>query len=796
MFKNYFIVACRNLWRNKTLSAINIVGLSIGLACCMLIFLYTKDELSYDRFHRLKNNIYRITAQSVDPQGHEVFRTGKTGVRIGPACKSEVPGVDEYVRVATTSHVLKLNNTTFNQDVLYVDDNFFSVFSFPLLKGDPKKVLTNLNSIVVTDETAKKYFGTTDVIGKTLELQAGDNFQPFIITGIAKKSPQNSTIKFSALLPFKFREKINPDHYWINFFLSTFVVLHPGADEKSVLANITKTIHEKAKEELENAKKEFNDNNTYNWGLQPLLNIHLSTEYDAEDELKDASKPIYSYILSGIAIFILLTACINFINLTIAQSLKRAKEIGIRKVIGGQRNQLMKQFLGESFMICFIAFVLAFVLATLALPFFNEISNKQLSLSYLADTQLIAGFILIFGMTGFAAGFYPALILSGFNPIQTLYNRVKISGRNYLAKILVIIQFALAALLIISTLFIYKQFYFVTHKELGYNDKDLVVIDLPWGNNDKVIDLFKNELAKDPQIKIVGAHNRGRSGTIAKADGKQIQFEYDRIDDKYFDALQIPFAHGRNFSASFPADSISSVIVNESFAREAGWKNPIGKTIDLFWRKRKLTVVGVVKDYHYRPLNEKISPLIFTVEPELDLGQLYIKISPNKTPETLQFIEATYKKLVPLYPVNYKFKNESNEQAYEAGEKWKQIITFAAIFTIFISCLGLFGLATLSAERRIKEIGIRKVLGASVNSIVHLMTNNFLKMVLISNLVAIPIAWWAVNKWLENFAYHINIQWWVFAVGALVTVFIALLTVGFQAIKAAVANPAKSLRTE
>ena len=542
--------------------------------------------------------------------------------------------------------------------------------------------------------------------------------------------------------------------------------------------------------------KEFNENNTYNWGLQPLLNIHLSTEYDAEDELKDASKPIYSYILSGIAIFILLTACINFINLTIAQSLKRAKEIGIRKVIGGQKKQLMKQFLGESFMICFIAFVLALALATLALPFFNEVSNKQLSLSYLADTQLIVGFICIFGMTGFAAGFYPALILSGFNPIQTLYNRVKISGRNYLAKILVIIQFALAALLIISTLFIYKQFYYVTHKELGYNDKDLVVVNLPWGNNDKVIDLFKNELAKDPQIKIVGAHNRGRSGTIAKADGKQIQFEYDRIDDKYFDALQVPFAQGRNFSASFPADSINSVIVNESFAREAGWKNPIGKTVDLFWRKRKLTVVGVVKDYHYRPLNEKISPLIFTVEPELDLGQLYIKISPNKIPETLHFIESTYKKLVPLYPVNYEFKNESNTQAYEADEKWKQIITFGAIFTIFISCLGLFGLATLSAERRTKEIGIRKVLGASVNSIVQLMANNFLKMVLISNIVAIPIAWWAVTKWLENFAYHINIQWWVFAVGVLVTVFIALLTVGFQAIKAAVANPAKSLRTE
>ncbi len=796
MLKNYFTIAFRNLWRNKIFSIINIAGLSIGIACCMLIFLYTKDEVSYDRFHKNKNQLYRITAQAIDEKGHEIFKTGKTGMKLGPAAKLDVPEVEDYVRIATTNHVLKLGHETFNQDFLYVDDNFFSVFSFPLLKGNPKTVLSDLHSIVLTDETAKKYFGTTDVIGKTIEVQASDKFEPFIISGIAKRSPQNSTIKFEALVPFKYREKINPDQYWLNFFLSTFVVLHPGADAKLVLSKMSRLFEEKSKEEVEKAKKEFNANNTFKWGLQPLLDIHLSTDYDAEDELRDASNPIYSYILTGIAVFILLIACINFINLTIAQSLKRSKEIGIRKVVGGQRKQLIRQFLGESFILCFIAFILAMVLATAALPLFNEISNKQLSLAYLADTELVAGFIGIFLLTGFAAGFYPALVLSGFNPVQTLYNRVKLTNKNYLAKTLIVIQFALASLLIISTLFIYQQFFYLTHKELGYNDKNLVVINLQWGNNNKLIDLFKTELAKNRSIEMVAAHNRGRSGTMAQVDEKQIQFQYDRIDDKYISALQIPIIKGRGFSPEFAADSTNSVIINEAFAKEAGWKDPIGKTVDLFWRKRKLTVVGVVKDYHYRPLNEKIAPLMFTTEPEVDLGQLYIKINPANVPQTLKAIETTYKKLVPFFPFNYEFKNETNIRQYEAHEKWKQIISFGAILTIFISCIGLLGLATLAAERRIKEIGIRKVLGASVTSIIQLISNNFLKLVLLSNIIAFPIAWWAVNKWLENFAYHITVHWWVFAIAGLVTLLIALLTVSFQAIKAAIANPAKSLRTE
>jgi putative ABC transport system permease protein len=643
---------------------------------------------------------------------------------------------------------------------------------------------------------ASKFFGTTRAAGKILELQIKGKFEPFIITGVAKNPPQNSSIKFEALLPMKFQEKINPDDHWLNFFISTFFVLNPGTDPGIVLNKITRVYHEKAKDQLKEAREKYNFHNSVYWGLQPLSQIHLSKDYAAEDELSDSSNPIYSYILTGIAIFIMLIACINFINLTITRSLKRSKEIGIRKVIGGQRAQLARQFLGESFLICFIAFVFAICLAKISLPVFNAVANKRLSLSYLFDTQLVSGFIVLFLVTGFAAGLYPALILSGFDPVQTLYHRVKLTGKNYLARTLIVLQFALAGLLIICTFFIYAQFHFLTHTKLGYNDKGIVVVDASWDAGKDFAELFKSELVRNPSVLMVAAHNRGRQGTTAKVDGREIQFDYEHIDDKYLPTMEIPIVKGRNLSADFPSDSTGSVLINESFAREAGWKDPVGKTVDLFWRNRKFIVVGVVKDYYYRPLNEKIGSQLFTSEPEGNSSQFNIRISPRNTAQTLQYIESTFKKLSPFYPYSYNFKDEINARAYEQGEKWKQIISFSAILTIFISCIGLFGLTAMSAEQKTKEIGIRKVLGASVGSIVQLLSGNFLKLVLLANLIALPVSWWAVHEWLQNFAYHITVHWWEFALAVFLTMTIALLTIGLNAMKAAGLNPVKNLRTE
>jgi putative ABC transport system permease protein len=796
MLKNYFVVALRNLWRNKILSFINISGLSIGLACCMLIFLYTKDELSYDRFHEKKSQIYRLTARVVDDKGNEKFKAGKSGMIHGPSFTQGIPEIKEFVRFSSDDFVIRSGTKTFNQHIHFADENFFSVFSFPLITGNPHKVLSTLNSMVITEEMAGKFFGTIQAAGKILELQIKGKFEPFIITGVAKNPPQNSSIKFEVLLPMKFQEKINPDDHWLNFFISTFFVLNPGTDPGIVLNKITRVYHEKAKDQLKEAREKYNFHNSVYWGLQPLSQIHLSKDYAAEDELSDSSNPIYSYILTGIAIFIMLIACINFINLTIARSLKRSKEIGIRKVIGGQRVQLARQFLGESFLICFIAFVFAICLANISLPVFNAVANKRLSISYLSDWKLVSGFIALFLVTGFAAGLYPALILSGFDPVQTLYHRVKLTGKNYLARTLIVLQFALAGLLIICTFFIYAQFHFLTHTKLGYNDKGIVVVDASWDAGKDFAELFKSELLRNPSVLMAAAHNRGRQGTTAKVDGREIQFDYEHIDDKYLPTMQIPIVKGRNLSADFPSDSTGSVLINETFAREAGWKDPIGKTVDLFWRNRKFIVVGVVKDYYYRPLNEKIGSQLFTSEPEGNSSQFNIRISPRNTAQTLQYIESTFKKLSPFYPYSYNFKDEINARAYEQGEKWKQIISFSAILTIFISCIGLFGLTAMSAEQKTKEIGIRKVLGASVGSIVQLLSGNFLKLVLLANIIALPVAWWAVHEWLQNFAYHIHVHWWEFALAVLLTMTIALLTISLNAMKAAGLNPVKNLRTE
>lgn len=797
MLKNYLTIALRNLARNKVFSFINIVGLSIGLACCMLIFLYTKDEISYDRFHEKQANIYRITSVMTDQNNQGGFKSGITGMVAGEYFKREIPEIEDYVRIKDNSFIIRKGKETFNESALYVDDNFFSVFSFPLIEGNPATVLTQINSVVLTEETAKKYFGTMDVIGKELQLEVNGNFENFIVTGLAEKAPQNSTIKFGMLLPFQHYKKNNPDDQWLNFFLNTFVVLHPKANIKAVETKFATVFATNAKEQLAQAKKDFGFNGSVTFGLQPLLDIHLNPEFGPDNGLVEGSNPIYSYILAGIAIFILLIACINFVNLTVAQSLRRSKEIGIRKVIGGMRNQLIRQFLGESFVVCIIAFTLAILLALLILPLFNDLANKKLSLAYLADTYLFAGYFLLLLITSLAAGFYPALVLSGFKPVHVLYGRHKLTGKNYFAKSLVVMQFALSTFLIIGTIAIYSQFNFLLNKNLGYNDDHLVKINMPFrqGNN-QLLELIKNEWRNQPSILRVAGRNGGTNITIVRVDGKDLMTDYNKIDENYLPSFQIPLKTGRNFSTAFPSDSAQSVIINESFAKEAGWRNPVGQQVDFFTRNKKLTVVGVVKDYHFRSLKEKIGPQLFTHDNNMQYGQIWVKIKPDNIPQTLSFLEKSYKKLVPYFPYEYEFLDTINARNYEAEAKWKQIIGYASLLSIFISCIGLFGLTTLAIQQRSKEIGIRKVLGASITGIVTLLSKDFVKLVITAFFIAIPLGYYATNKWLENFAYRIEMYWWIFLLVGITALLIALFTISFQSIKAAMENPVKCLRNE
>lgn len=794
MLQNYFKIAIRNLQRNKVFSLINIAGLSIGLACCMLIVLYTKDEISYDRFHKNVNQIYRITSTETAPDG-KVQKFGITGMMPGPAFKAQLPEIENYVRLQGESYNIKKGNDILVQDALKVDSSFFSIFTFDFIEGSPKTALKDPQSVVISEEVAEKYFGKESALGKTLSINYEDKFQPFTVAGVTKKSPQNSSIKIDLLIPFH-REKSHDDQ-WINFYLNTFVTLKPLANPKALEAKFANIYAREAKGQLIEAKEKWNFQNTIQYGLQPFLEVHLSTDFRAANGLKDESNPMYSYVLIGLAVFLLLIACINFVNLTVARSVKRSKEIGIRKVVGGDRKQLIFQFMGESFVLSLIAFLLAIVLVELTLPIFNTLANKALSLKYLFDAQLITSYFLLFLLTGFLAGIYPALVLSSFSPVDTLYGRFKLSKGSFLQKSLVVFQFSLAAFMMMATLILYAQFDFMIKQDLGYNDKNIVEIATGRMNRTET-NTFKQEFLKNPTIESVAPRQGGTWNTLANVNGKkEIIFAIDIVDEDYLPTLKIPMVQGRNFSKDFPSDSSQSILVNEAFVKEAGWKNPIGQTVDFFSRNRKFQVVGVVKDYHYNSLYETIKPQLFTCHPDMGtFAQLSIKIKPTNTPNSLKFIEKTFKNLRPTQPYIYDFKDQSNQKQYEKEAKWKQIISFSAILIIFISCIGLFGLATLSAEKRTKEIGIRKVLGANALAIVSMLTKDFLKLVLASVVFAFPLAWWSANKFLESYPYRIAIDGWMFALVLVILVLITILTISYQALKSALANPVKSLRTE
>jgi putative ABC transport system permease protein len=796
MFKNYFKIAFRNIQRNKIYSFINIAGLSLGLACAMLIILYVKDEVSFDRFHKNGNNIYRIA--SIMQFGGEEKKLGITGFLQGPRFTQNVSGIKSFVRLQGGRQDFKKGTDIQSQDILYADSTFFSVFSFPLLSGNPVTCLTEPHTIVLTEDEAKKQFGTSDVLGKNILIREDSAFVPYKVTAVAKDCPQNSSIQFSALLPFKETETdaLNNDN-WFNFFLNTFVVLEPNANQHAIENQMQRFYVKDAKGTFSKMTEQFDlgkDASMGSYFLQPFTAMHLSTELPA-DGLSKASNPVYSYILSGIALFILLIACINFINLTIARSMKRAKEIGIRKVVGGNRKQLIIQFLGESFVLCLIAFATAVALVKLILPVFNHLSNKALAISYLFDTKLIAAYLVLFVLTTLLAGFYPAFILSDFNPVKTLYSRFTLSGKNYLQKALVVLQFTLSSFLIIATLIIYYQFNYLTTEKLGYDDSNLVMVE-KGGLRPTQAKLFREQLMKNPGILGVAPKNGGYSSTRAKVESDSaIDFTYETIDESYLPLLKIPLVAGRNFSMDFPSDSSKAVLVNESFVKKAGWKNPLGQQVNFWYRNQKYVVIGVVKDYHFQALSQKIGPQLFTMNGN-DFGVVYIKIRPESATSSLAYIQKTFHALFPLAPFSYTFKNDENIKNYEAEAKWKQIMLYSAILTIFISCIGLFGLSVLSAEKRTKEIGIRKVLGASVQSVVTSLSLDFLKLVLIAMVIAIPLAWLAAGKWLQKYPYRIKMSWEIFAAGGLFVIIIALITVSFQAIKAAMANPVESLRTE
>ncbi|MBS1659643.1 MAG: ABC transporter permease [Bacteroidetes bacterium] len=797
MLKNFLKTSLRNLRNNKVYSFINIAGLTLGMACAMLILLYVSDEVSYDAFQKNISVLYRVNRQITKPNG-DIAKSGYTGYLQGPRFAANIPEIKAFVRYRHVEMNMQKGNDIHSQEVFLADSNFFSVFSFPLLAGDVHRALQQPNSVVITEDIAKKEFGTTDAIGKSLLFKDGDNFSPYQVTAVARNCPQNSSMQFGVVIPLKVsKEEAGKNENWFNAFLNTFVVLTPQANAMKTGDKMQRFFLNDAAETIRAIQQQYGVKDIgLSFYLQPFSAIHLSKDATAETPLYNASNPVYSYILSGIAIFILLIACINFINLTVARSVKRAKEIGIRKVIGSSRRQLMVQFLGESFLFCFAAFALSILVVQLALPVFNRLCNKSLSLAYLLNVKLVSGYVLLLVGTSLLAGLYPAMVLSNYRPVQTLYSRFNLAGKSYLQKSLVVFQFALASFLIIATFGIVLQFNYLTTQPLGYHDENIITVEKSNLTRNEAA-LFKQTLLRNTDITDVAPKNSGFSGTTLKVNGdKPINIILQTVDETYLPLLKIPIVQGRNFSAQFSSDSTKNVLVNESFVKQAGWKKPIGEQISNYDNNEKLTVVGVVKDYHFKPLTSAVEPEMFTMSPQNNYGKVYIKIRPGREVQSLAFIQQTFRQLFPLDAYAYNFLDRQNAASYEAENRWKQIILFSAVLTIFISCIGLFGLSVLSAEKRTKEIGIRKVLGASVSSIVSILSADFLKLIVVSLVISMPLAWFATSKWLQNYPYRITLSWWLFASAGLLVVLIALFTVSFQSVKAAVANPVKSLKTE
>jgi putative ABC transport system permease protein len=804
MFKNYFKTSWRYLMKHKTFSLINITGLSVGISICFIIMLFVNDELSYDRYNKNADRIVRVVFKA-DINGGKIFEANIMPP-VAQAMKHDYPEVENATRLnAAGSPKVTYKNKSFKDDKLaFVDPSFLSIFTLPLIEGDAKTALLQPNTIVITKALAEKYFGNEDPLNKILSFP--DNHETFKVTGIINKVPANSHFHFDmfgSMMSLNAAKSVS----WMESNFFTYLLLKPGFDYKKLEAKLPRMVEKYMGPQIQQSmgislKQFITKGNNLGFALQPLTSIHLTS--NSNYELDPPGNAMYVYIFGAIAIFMLLIACINFINLSTASASKRAKEVGVRKVIGSGQRQLIKQFLIESGMVVFIALLISFITIQLALPEFNNISGKNLSFGF--NIKIIASFIALGLLVSIIAGIYPAFFLSSFKPIIVLKGKLSANKSFGLRSALVVFQFFISVGLIIATIVVWQQMKYIQNKKLGYDKEQLLTIPNSYalGKNEKV---YEQELLRDPRVinatissyKPAGPSNGGNALAYPEGHDNEIMktVEY-HVDEQYIPTFGMQMAAGRNFSKEFATDS-TAMIINAAAAKAFGWNimSAVGKTVirENSDRGKNIPyhVIGVVNDFNFKSLHEPITPLLMTLEPDWGL------IFKVKTAD-IQGLLATMKKQWNAFntdePFTYTFMDDLYNKTYSTEIKTGTILNIFAVLTILVACLGLFGLATYAAEQRTKEIGIRKVLGASVTSVTKMLSKDFIKLVFIACLIAFPLSWWAMNKWLQSFAYRINISWWIFLAAAVAALFIALLTISFQAIKAAVANPVKSLRTE
>lgn len=824
MFRNYLKVAFRNLQKQKIFAFINVFGLSTGIACFSLLLLYSAHEFSFDKFHKNANNIYRVYLHEAMPSSDGINAstdyTGPTPQTWGEAMKKDLPDVMNYVRLQLPwgENLIQTGDKTLRATVGFADQSLFSVFNFPLKYGTKATALRNKQDIVLTASRAKQLFGTDDVVGKTVEIQLGTKNYPFTISGVAEDVPANSTIRFDVLGSFAFINSYPQSYFdignnWHAITRQTYVQLKPGSrlpGDARQLERFMETYEpdfvSQSKNYVAMMKKLGVD-----WTgkgmpetvrLQPLLAIHTDTGFKGWG-FTDYGKidPGIIWILLTIGAGILLIACINFTTLAIGRSAGRSKEVGVRKVVGAEKPQIIFQFLTEALLLSVASAVLGMLMANLLLPWFNQLAGTDLYFSFLQYPQMALALLGVVLVVGLLAGSYPALVLSGFKPVEVLKNKIRIGGANLFTKSLVTFQFVLSIVLIVSTVIILQQTKYLLNKNPGFDKENVVVIDGSQIDANKVFPVFKHEALKYHEVEGVTSAAAGLGAGenyLGYSDPGTGNFaDINIIDPDYLKVLGMKLIAGENLRPTSFRDSLKPIIINETMMKAFGWteQNAVGQRIKKF-QGRTALITGVVRNFNYSPLRDKIKNQAFETSEDKGYSHIYVRINAGNPAPALAAIQKAWNSSASGVPMKYSFLDEDVDNYYKSEQKWTSIVGAAGGISIFLACLGLLGLATLAAVNRTKEIGIRKVLGASVSSVVVLLSKDFIRLIAIAFIIATPLAWYLMNKWLQDYAARIGISWWVFALTGAGALLIAFISISSQSIKAAVANPVKSLRSE
>jgi len=796
MLKNLFTIAIRNILKDKTYSAINVLGLTIGITCSLFLLLYILDELSYDRYHKNADNIYRIVSNIKEPDN--AFTWAVAQIPMGEELRDNYPEVKNVVRFFGMQRSLYKNgDVQFYEDDFYLADSVvFDMFSYEFVKGDPATALDLPFSIVLTEKIAKKYFGSEDPIGKSLQNQGNEDFK---ITGVLKDVPSNSHFRFDALVSRNTRPQRTGS--WGNFGVFTYIQLPAGYDLTKMYSSLDKIVKEKVNPIFDQFKISIS------YELQRITDIHLYSKI--QDEAEAGGDISYIYIFGAVAAFMLIIACINYMNLATARSANRAKEVGIRKVMGSQRRQIVLQFMTESVVIALIALVVSIGLIYLLLPAFNSLSSKEMPFSFILQPSILVGLLAIVILVGIVGGSYPAFYLSGFNPVSVLKGKLSAKGGTvFFRKTLVVLQFSISIFMLISTLIVYDQLEYLRNKDLGFNKKQVIKINLTGQDVQKRTDALIEKIKQNSNVESVGiassSPGEGISKVLMKVEDNEGGMgdkgvDFFVADFDFVKTLGMTIAQGRDFSRDIISDTTYAVLVNEAMVKRMAWKDPIDKKI-IFNRGPNrdsvVRVVGVVKDYHQNSLYDAIEPLMIIFGK--GGNNVFVRTKEGDLSNSLANLEKSWKEINPDNPFEYKFLDQDFDSQYKADEKRSQIFTAFSGLTIIIACLGLLGLAAFTTEQRTKEIGLRKVIGASVNGLVFLVSKEFFLLVGLGMVLAFPAAWYFTSNWLQNFAYRIELEaeWVTFVVSALLAFIITLMTVGYHVVRAAVANPVNSLRDE